>query len=285
MYGALFCLLATTASPALGKAPEDITLSGMNEHDGAAVVASVQDDYFDLLRELATAISNKPALPTRTLGAAGFDIAWGVTIAGISAKGDAEGPSPWERAHAEEDPGAAMALPYATIRKGLPYSIEVGSTMAWLAGSGQLALSGFGRVGIVEGFQPLPDISARLGYTGYIGNDELEVGVLDLGVSVGTTLPFGSFPGVRNAKFSPFLDYSTLRVRAAPVVDAELAEELGLLPVSASKNSGTEYQPAMIVPQFGGGFQIQTGNFLTRLALAWAPTTIPTATVGMGLAW
>lgn len=283
---ALALLLAGSfGSSAHAAYPNDISLSGMTEHAGAPVAQPIQEEYFDLLRELATAISTRPSLPTRTLGAYGFDLSWGATVAGISASGSAEDPSVWQRAHPDEDPPPVMSLPYLGVRKGLPYSLEVGSSLAWLGGSRQLALTGYARLGIVEGYQPLPDLSIRLGYTGYIGNDELEMGVLDIGLSIGTTMPFGSFPGGRNATFSPFFDYTTLRVRAAPVLDEAVAEQIGALPVSASRNAGTEYQPAMIVPQFGGGFQLQTGITFFRLAVAWAPTTIPTATAGMGLTW
>jgi hypothetical protein len=278
-------MLALTL-PLLARAatPEDITLSGMSEHGGVAIVASLEDDYLQLIRELGTAVAARPGMPAETVGAYGFDVATGVQAAFIDTTGTSDDPSPWERAHPSEDPGPFLYMPYVSVRKGLPLSTEIGTDVAWLGGSSQLSLSGYGRVAIVEGYRPAPDLSIRLGYSAYVGNDELELGVIDLGATLGTTVPFGPLPIVRNGRFSPWIEYTTLRVRAAPILSDELATQIGAVQISSGKTDAA-YTPASIVPVFAGGMLIQGGVWSLRLSGSWAPTAIVCADVGMGATW
>ena len=282
MLSLLTLVMSLSAPDARAAWPNDIDLAGMTDHDGAAVVTPLQEDYFDLLRELATAISTRPAMPAKTLGAYGFETTFCTTVAAISTEGDG-GPGPWRRAHIDEDPSPILTVPSLNLRKGLPLSTEVGTGIGWLAGSRQARIGAFGRVGLIEGYRPAPDLSLRVGYTAYVGNDQLEMGVIDVGLSVGTTVPLGP-KGMRSGRLSPWFDYTTLRVNAAPVLDDDTATQIDALPVSASQKTG-QYQPAMIVPQFGGGLDIQRGNGLYRLTLSWAPTTIATVSLSTGLAW
>lgn len=279
----ILALAMTLSAPEARAAwPNDIDLEGMTEHDGAAVVTPLQEDYFELLRELATAISTKPAMPAKTLGAYGFETTLSTTLVPITTEGD-DGPGPWRRAHIDEDPAAVMAIPSLNMRKGLPFSTEVGAGLGWLGGSRQARIGAFGRIGLIEGYRPAPDLSLRVGYTAYVGNDQLEVGVVDVGLCIGTTVPLGP-KGMRNGRFSPWFDYTTMRVNAAPVIDDDTADQIGALPVSASQKTA-QFQPAMIVPQLGGGLDIQRGNGLYRLTFTWAPTTIATVSLATGLAW
>jgi hypothetical protein len=260
---------------------DDVVLSSMQEHGGERVVAPITDDYLALLREIATAVANKPQGTADTLGAYGFELTASNTLAFIHARQPDESPTPWERAVTDEVAPDFLFIPHLQARKGLPMSLEVGMSGGWIGSSNQGTFGGFGRSGLLEGYKPSPDVSVQLGYAGYIGNDELELGVWDIGISLGSTFAFGSVRGVHSGTFSPFLNYTTLRVSAQPLLDEAVEEAIGAIPVSGKKNT-EEYEPAMVIPQFSGGFQLENGTFLFRLIATWAPSTIATTTVGVG---
>lgn len=266
-------------APSALAGPDDVTLSAMTEHRGERVVADLSDDYKTLVRELGIAVANKPLAPAETLGAYGFDLSFANTFAFISVENDDGTPTPWQRAVEDEDPGSYLFVPQVSARKGLPMSFEVGMSAGWLGLTRQGTFGGWGRLGVVEGYKPWPDVSVHAGYSGYVGNDELELGVMDLGVTLGSTFPFGSFPGINNAQFSPYIDYTTLRISAHPLLDEETAAAVGAVPISGDGES------AMVVPQIGGGFQVTNGTVLFRLIGTWSPNSLATATIGMGFTY
>lgn len=277
---ALCLLLPTTA---LAAWPDDVTPSAMGEWQGSALVGSQEDAWLQLVDELGTAVANKPLAPAGTLGPLGFDLSTGTTLAFISHGTDDE-PSPWGLAHTDSAPASVLIMPQLGLRKGLPMSLEVGMDAAWLGVSRQGTFGGYGRAALVEGYKPWPDLTVQLGYAGYVGNDELDLGVTDMGVSLGSTFPFGSFPGLRSAQFSPWVTYTRLRVRARATVDPNLAADLGLVEV-AGKDSDAEGTPARVIHRVSTGFQIANGNYLLRIVGTWAPRTIPTMTLGMGFTY
>ncbi len=274
---AVWLLLA----PAAIASPEDLTLSGMQEHGGQKVVTSLDEDWRSLVKELGIVVANKPTNPGETLGAYGFELSATNTFAFISAESE-DGPTPWQRATPDEDPGAYLAIPQLTARKGLPLSLEVGATAGWIGLTRQGVFGGFGRLGIVEGYKPWPDLSVQLGYSGYVANDEIELGVLDLGVTLGSQFAFGSFPGINNAQFHPYVTFQSLRVSAAPV-DDEVAAALGLTPIGRAGNA--EADPAMVIPQLAAGFVVVNGTVHFKLVGTWSPGSIATVTIGMGFTY
>jgi hypothetical protein len=261
-------------------APEDVTLEGMLEHDGEKVVTWLGDDWTTLVRELGIVVANKPITPGETLGANGFELSATNTFAFISVEGE-DGPTAWERATPDEDPGAYLFVPQLTMRKGLPMSFEIGATGGWVGLSRQGTFGGFARLGVVEGYKPWPDLSVQVGYSGYVANDELELGVMDLGVTLGSQFPFGSFPGINNAQFHPYVTFQSLRVSAAPV-DEDVATALGIKAVGRGSDDA---DPALVLPQIGGGFVVVNGTVHFKLVGTWVPGSIATATVGMGFTY
>ena len=148
----------------------------------------------------------------------------------IQAKERDSEPSPWDRAWADEDPPEYLVVPTIGVRKGLPLSTEAGFNVGWVAGSSTGVVQGYGRLAVLEAYRPAPDLSVQVGYSGYIGNDEVELGVLDLGITLGTTALTGTIPGVNTAEISPWVNFSTLRISASPRgIDPEVLEDLSLI--------------------------------------------------------
>lgn len=284
-----FAALLLLVSPARAGWPEDVSLSSMTEHEGIRQVDSeaLGLAYATVVRELGIAIANKPLAPAETLGASGFEFAIHNTLAFNSTRSpDGVEPSPWSRVTPDEDPGAFMFLPTFSARKGLPFSLEVGGNMTWIGMTRTGAFSAYARGSVVEGYKPWPDLTFQLGYSGYVGNPELELGVLDAGVTLGSTFAFGSFPGIRSAQFSPYVNYTLYVISAAPILDAETEEAVGAVQYKGSTPNDAEGTvPALIAHQFTAGFQITNGTFLIRILGSWGPASMPTVTAGLGFSY
>jgi len=262
---------------AQAKWPEDISLSGMTEHGGIPVVDTLAlgTAYDTVIAELGTAVANQPFAPARTLGMKGFAFNFNNGFAFNSTREKIEGePSPWDRVHPEEDPSPYILTPGVSFRKGLPLSLEAGANLNWIGLSRTAIFGGYGRLAIIEGYRPAPDLTLQWGYAGYVGNQELDVGVIDVSISLGTTLPFGALPGFNPSWFSPFISYTTLRVKAEPNIDEATVLEVG----------ATTYleKQAIILPQVSGGFELSSGTFTIGAFGSWAPGSIATAKAKLG---
>ncbi|MCA9488700.1 MAG: hypothetical protein KC621_02220 [Myxococcales bacterium] len=276
-------VLLAISSPAWASWPEDIDLYSMLDQDGEPVVDRelLGNSYRQLVMELGTMVSNKPVTPAETLGLDGFDVDISnqfILTEATDRKGE---PSPWTRAHADENSAPYHMIPTFSVRKGLPLSTEIGGSMGWIGGSSTGVVGGFARVAVFEGYRPLPDISLKLGYSGYVGNDQLDCGALDLSATIGTTAPVGRLPGVNSGQISPWFTFTTLRVSANATIDQDVETDIGAL--RYAKNTKDEQGAAAIaIPEFGGGVQFVSNGAHLRLAASWAPATIPVIVSGFG---
>ncbi len=273
-------MIATLAF-ATALAGPDVDLTSMVDQDGEPVFDTdlLADAYDQLIREVGAMVSNKPFTPARTTGLAGFEMnvsTWWV----LTDARNRTDISPWARASADEDSEPFAAVPVLAVRKGLPLSTEVGGQIGWIGGTDNGIAGVWGRVGILEGFRPLPEITGHVGYSGYLGNDGLEVGVLDFGLTLGTTLRSSNAEGHRAGAFSPWFDVSSLRVSAAPILDEALADDIGAIPYGGSKTA--DHAPALVLAQFGAGIQATVRDVHLRVGLAWVPEAIPSLTTGVG---
>lgn len=288
MRALLVSLLAALPTVALAGWPEDVTLSGMTEHGGVRVVdpAALSEDYSQLVRELGTAVGTRTPFAARTLGASGFAFSVDTSLSFVSGGNDADGsPGPWSRVQDDESGEIVTALPGFTVRKGLPFGLEVGMTGRWHAMTRQGVFSGFARVGILEGYAPWPDISVRLGYSGYVGNDELELGVFDAAVTLGATLPVGGSDGANTTQIAPFLDIALLSITAAPILDDATLTDIGAVAYGrrAPESEVITAEPAITLPQFSGGFELTSGKFLLRMSGGYALNSAAHASMALGV--
>ena len=246
------------------------------------------DDYKTLIMELGTGVANQAINPAETLGAFGFDVGLVNTFSFIGSRTQDGNPSPWERAHVDENPNTYMFSPGLQVRKGLPMSMELGARGSWVGNSRQGTFGGFGRIALVEGFKPAPDINVRVGYSGYLGNPELDLGVWDAGVTLGGTWAFGAYPEINQAQVSLFSDFSILRIGAVHRLDEATAALIGaenFYSGPTTDPTADSWQAGITVPRVAAGLQVTNGNAHVRLSGAWAPSTIPTLTFGMGFTY
>ncbi|TNE84396.1 MAG: hypothetical protein EP330_29725 [Deltaproteobacteria bacterium] len=285
----LFLFAITLPTTALAAFPEDVVLSEMVDYRGVTVAeGSLTEEYKALIMELGTSVANQAVNPAETVGAFGFDVGIVNTFAFINSRTKDGQPSAWERAHADENPNTYLFTPGLQIRKGLPMSFEVGARGGWVGNSRQGVFSGFGRWAVVEGYKPAPDISLHAGYAAYLGNPELDLGVWDMGATMGGTWAFGSYPGINQAQISLFADFSLLRISAVHRLDAATASRIGAENYYSGPSTAPDadsYQPGISVPRVSAGLQVTNGNAHFRLTGGWVPSTIPTLNVGMGFTY
>jgi hypothetical protein len=273
--------------------PERISLRAMEDYDGAPTVVTAGNDYVaegyrQMARELGLLVANKPVAPAETLGVNGFAVTVS-TAFGFTRNGTLDGtnPSGWDLADPDEAPPIFHYVPQVQVRKGLPLSLEVGANAGWIGQSETGVLGGFARWAPLEGYRQAPDIALQVGWAGYIGNDELELGVADLGATIGYSLPFGTIAGIHQSVFSPFVGLGVQRIHAAPRVSLTGTQLAGrVVERSGSKRDGQDVYDDSFAPQnINGGFSLQNGDFPVSLAGTYAPDLIATATLGFGFAY
>jgi hypothetical protein len=284
MFLGLLLLSAPTARAAW---PEDVDLASMLDQDGEAVVDRevLGQSFRQLVTELGTMVSNKPTTPADTLGIYGFDVDLSSQFVLTEARDRKGEPSPWARAHRDENSAPYHLLPTFSVRKGLPMSTEVGGSIGWIGGSSSGFAGGWARAALFEGYKPLPDLSFKVGYSGYVGNDDLDCGVLDLSVTLGTTSAVGALPGINTAQISPWATFTTLRVSANPTLDPVVENDIGALRYARTRPGEEEEDttaPPIAVPVFGGGVQFTAASAHLKVAASWAPATVPTVSTGFG---
>lgn len=291
MSRTLFVAILLTPMQALGAYPEDVTPSEMVDFLGEPVQDAklLGKEYEQLIKELGTVVANKPMSPAETLGEAGWDFGYYMQFVFNEARDRGGDPSPWERSHQETNPLPYQWIPTFAARKGLPLSSEVGFNVGWIGMSNTGVVGGFGRLGLVEGYKPWPDVSVNIGYSGYIGNEELELGVLDMGVTLGSTWATGNIVGVNSAQISPWANFTTLRIKSAPNLPTDedgrcdICDAIGATTYKGGKIQEEGTVAPLVVPQANIGFQIVSKNIHTRVSIAWAPSTIPSLNTGMGM--
>ncbi len=267
------------AAPAWAGWPLDVVISEMGTFEGAALAQPPTAQYLALIDQLGVAVvANPAALPAATTGLAGWDVALQTTFGFVPAYPDEGGPSGWQLAHPDGKPESWTFTPGLTMRKGLPWGVEVGARGAWFGGTSNGVIGGFARFAPLEGSQPAPDLAFQVGYAALVGNPELEVGALDLTATLGTAIPLLRREGVTFSTWEPWFSVTALRLTATPRLDPDTLAATGAVKVGGRDADET----ARWLARYAAGFQITTGRALMRVASDWSPGVAPTLTVALG---
>lgn len=270
--------------------PDDIVLTKLANKGDAPVLDPAENVpvYDTVLRELGVAIANKPMYGADSLGPDGFEVGVMTTIAFHSSGDDGIGTyAPWERVDADGETSDALLVPWIMMRKGVLPSVDVGANFGWVGNSRQSVMGGYARVSPLEGYHNAPDLAFQVGYSGYVGNNELELGVLDYSGTISYSLPFGALQGINNAHFAPFAGVGQLIMHGQPRLSDEQNAALGLRAVSGFKNSdaydASDTQWRQL--QVHGGFMLVNRGFHFRVGTAWTPAVMPTINLGLGFTY
>lgn len=171
---------------------------GCTAEGGTGYTPKANGNFRVFARQLAAAMSSVTLMPPETLGHAGFAFSAEVSFVQISEDPEGAGGIVFPTQKAEHcEPGmcantgwrngvsSPVLIPSLHIRKGLPYSFELGARMGWLEKSrmftGTLEL----KWAINEGFTYLPDIAVGGRITKLINSRDFDVTTGGLDVSVG----------------------------------------------------------------------------------------------------
>jgi hypothetical protein len=139
-------------------------------------------DFRAFTRTFAAAITSANLMPPETLGHAGFAVNAELSV--ISLPSDVRLPT-------QGAPTDPLLLPSVHVRKGLPFSLELGARMGWIDRSSMFATTGELKWAVNEGFTWLPDIGVRAHVTRLMGNKDFGLTAAGLDVGVGKQFPLG----------------------------------------------------------------------------------------------
>ncbi|HEY8207125.1 MAG TPA: hypothetical protein VIG99_06580 [Myxococcaceae bacterium] len=176
-------------------APNDfhIQLLGNPADPDPSRAATANANFRAFAKEMGAALASSYLTPPGTLGHSGFAVAAELSV--ISLKGVTPGEPtptgpffvmPTERAYS----GTSL-LPGVHVRKGLPWSFEIGTKVGWIDRSDMAVATMEVKWAGNEGFAYLPDVSARFHATRLFNTRDFELGVNGLDFSVGKKWAIG----------------------------------------------------------------------------------------------
>lgn len=189
-------VLWTTASLA---GPNDIKISelGNPSLDPASVnyVPGANGSFRILARQMGAAITAVNLAPPETLGHAAFSVNLELSVVGLDGKvPPGPGVSPVRDGFALPTDRAfegPLLMPAVHVRKGLPFSFELGGRVAWLDKSSMFAGTAELKWAPMEGFANLPDVGVRIHANRLFNTPGWELGTGGVDLGIGKTFPIG----------------------------------------------------------------------------------------------
>jgi hypothetical protein len=139
-----------------------------------------------LSNDLALAMSSALLQPGSTTGHSGFDIAFEGSYTGVH--GSAIGEAPLGFTNRTWPTNSAVPRALVTsgvhVRKALPFSLEMGGRLTYLARTSYVAAQGEAKWALNEGFESFPDVAVRAAYTRLFGQQEWNLDATDLDLLV-----------------------------------------------------------------------------------------------------
>ncbi|OJH35440.1 hypothetical protein [Cystobacter ferrugineus] len=178
-------LAVLVGGPAAYADRNDIELSKLGQPGvvSAGTGFSTDSDFRAFARTLGAMMTATNLTPPETLGHAGFAV--GMELGVVSMPDEVRRPM----VNALEGPAL---VPSIHVRKGLPFSIDLGARVGWLDRSNLFAATGEVKWAVNEGFIPwLPDIGLRAHVTHLLNTRDFHLTAGGLDVNVGKQFPLG----------------------------------------------------------------------------------------------
>ncbi len=196
-----FLMLAmVAATPALADS-QDFQLYRLGEPVGGDA-KTINNNFRIFANQLGVAVSSYNLTPPETLGHSAFN--FGVALA--ATKVDAT-PAYWPRAGTPATD--LLLMPTAYVRKGLPFSFELGGKFAYLQYSRMSAATIEVKWALNEGFNFLPQLGVRGQGTKLIGARDLNLVTAGVDVGLGWQVPIGGM-----LTLTPYAGWHTIMVNA-----------------------------------------------------------------------
>ncbi|CAM3224702.1 hypothetical protein G4177_16690 [Corallococcus sp. ZKHCc1 1396] len=178
-------VLATALSGAAAHADDnDLSISrfGIDRFGQPNAAALASADFRAFARTFGAVINSANLMPPRTTGHSGY--AFNAELSVVSLPDGVFLPT--ER----EQPGSVL-VPSVHVRKGLPFSLELGGRVGWVEKSSMVTATGELKWAVNEGFTYLPDVGVRLHVTKLFGAHDLDLTTTGLDIGVGKQFPLG----------------------------------------------------------------------------------------------
>lgn len=138
-----------------------------------------QDDFKNLSKETGALLGYRNLAPAEPLGITGFDIGGEVSFMGIDKKS-----SYWSNAFNGKEAPSYLAVPKIRARKGLPWSIDIGGTYAYVPDTNVKMYGVEISKAILDGTMATPAVGVRATYTKLAGVDDLGISTYGVDASV-----------------------------------------------------------------------------------------------------
>jgi len=146
--------------------------------------------YRALTAELALSMMPKPMQPAETLGMSGFEFAIASTSTNISQKAAYWQGQAGQTVMEKGKVPSSLWTPTLHVRKGLPFSGEVGAALTYMAFSDMFMLSGEAKIALHEAHHRwVPAVAVRFSGGKLIGASDLDISTAEWGLI--TSLPVG----------------------------------------------------------------------------------------------
>ncbi|RKG96648.1 hypothetical protein D7V97_35345 [Corallococcus sp. CA053C] len=183
-------VLATALCGAAAHADDnDLSIArfGVDRRDGSAIITPEQftqasADFRAFARTFGAVMTSANLMPPRTTGHSGY--AFNAELSVVSLPESVALPT--EKAQ----PGSVL-VPSLHVRKGLPFSLELGGRVGWVEKSSMVTATGELKWAVNEGFTYLPDVGARLHVTKLFGAHDLDLTTTGLDIGLGKQFPLG----------------------------------------------------------------------------------------------
>ncbi|MFY2561794.1 hypothetical protein ACN469_29615 [Corallococcus terminator] len=150
---------------------------------GALTNAAANANFRAFARVMGAAITSANLMPPETTGHSAWAINAELSV--VSLPDSVRIPT-----ENVEQPSTVL-IPSFHVRKGLPFSLELGGRVGWVEKSSQVVATGEVKWAVNEGFTWLPDVGLRGHVTKLFGARDLSLTVMGLDIGVGKQFPLG----------------------------------------------------------------------------------------------
>ena len=163
-----------------------------------------QERFQSMMTELGLVTAPVFLAPAETLGLNGFEFAFEGSVVPIN-----NGEAYWTEA-AEGNPGSVLFIPRVHVRKGLPFSCEVGTQLSYVPESELFVAGAEFKWALNEGFYFIPDLAVRFALNHMIGAKDFELTMGGWDVSLSKAFGIGGM-----LSLTPYAGYNMLFIHAS----------------------------------------------------------------------
>ncbi|MFN7135211.1 MAG: hypothetical protein ACK4N5_24260 [Myxococcales bacterium] len=228
LLGAMLLTLAVAAPGAALADPQDFQLYRLGN---PATTPDANAQFRTFANQLGVALSSWNLAPPETLGHSGFNFAFEYAVANVDPR-----PEIWPR-QTPGRPTDLLLMPAAHVRKGLPFSFEIGGRLTYLQYSRMTSAMIEGKWALHEGKAihfAVPDLSVRGYGNRLIGARDFNLTTAGLDFGLGYQIPVGGMLTI-----TPYAGYNLIYVNATSnVIDFDPGRSLANAQTQPTLNTG-----------------------------------------------